>query len=67
MKNKVLAAVAASFVVLLGTATARAVERSEVAEQYRWDLSALYADEAAIREMNRLMDEIERIQARQKG
>ena len=47
MKNKVLAAVAASFVVLLGTATARAVERSEVAEQYRWDLSALYADEAA--------------------
>jgi oligoendopeptidase F len=47
MKNKVLAAVAASFVVLLGTAPARAVERGEVAEQYRWDLSALYADEAA--------------------
>jgi oligoendopeptidase F len=47
MKNKVLAVVTASFIALLGTAPARAVERSEVAEQYRWDLSALYADEAA--------------------
>ena len=47
MKNKMLAAVTASLVVLLGAAPARAVERSEVAEQYRWDLSGLYADEAA--------------------
>ena len=47
MKNNVLAAVTASFIVLLGAAPARAAERSEVAEQYRWDLSALYADEAA--------------------
>ena len=47
MKNNVLAAVAASVIVLLGTTPARAVERGEVAEQYRWDLSALYADEAA--------------------
>jgi oligoendopeptidase F len=39
--------VTASLIVLLGAAPARAVERSEVAEQYRWDLSALYADEAA--------------------
>ena len=47
MKNKVLAAVVASFIVLPGAGPARAVERSEVAEQYRWELSALYADEAA--------------------
>jgi len=47
MKNNVLAALAASFIVLLGATPVRAVERSEVAEQYRWELSALYADEAA--------------------
>ena len=47
MKNNVLAAATASLIVLLGAAPARAAERSEVAEQYRWDLSALYADEAA--------------------
>lgn len=32
---------------VVGLGTAHAVERSEVPEKYRWDLSALHADEAA--------------------
>jgi oligoendopeptidase F len=47
MKNNGLGAVAAIGMVLLGIAPAGAGERAEVPERYRWDLSALYADEAA--------------------
>ena len=46
MKNKVLQLAAAALGVLLATAPAVSLERSEVPEQYRWDLGSLFAAEA---------------------
>jgi oligoendopeptidase F len=46
MKNKVLQLVAAAVGALLATAPAVSLERSEVPEQYRWDLGSLFAGEA---------------------
>lgn len=46
MKNKVLQLAATALGVLLATAPAVSLERSEVPEQYRWDLGSLFAGEA---------------------
>jgi oligoendopeptidase F len=46
MKNKVLQLAAAALGALLAAAPAVSLERSEVPEQYRWDLGSLFAGEA---------------------
>ena len=46
MNNKVLQLAAAALGVLLATAPAVSLERSEVPEKYRWDLGSLFAGEA---------------------
>jgi hypothetical protein len=68
--------------LLMTAPVAPAVERAEVPEQHKWDLASLYPGEPAwvaakqglsqpfdpaMREMNRIMDEMERILARQQG
>jgi len=47
MKNKAIYVALVALGGLFATAPAPATERSEVAEQYKWDLGNLYADEAA--------------------
>jgi len=47
MKNKILRLAAVTLGVLLGAVPALSVERSEIADKYKWDLRSLYADEAA--------------------
>ncbi len=101
MKNKVLRLVAVIFGAVLWVAPAVSLERDEVADRYKWDLSTLFGDgaawvaakdslrqdipklaswhgrlgespatlqpfDAAMRESNRIMDVIERADARQK-
>jgi oligoendopeptidase F len=46
MKNKVLHIAAAALGALLAAAPAASLERSEVPEQYQWDLGSLFAGEA---------------------
>lgn len=46
MKNKVLQLAAAALGALLAAAPAVSLERSEVPEQYQWDLGSLFAGEA---------------------
>jgi oligoendopeptidase F len=46
MKNRVLQLAAAAVGALLATAPAVSLERSEVPEQYQWDLGSLFAGEA---------------------
>ncbi|HVN41351.1 MAG TPA: oligoendopeptidase F [Steroidobacteraceae bacterium] len=47
MKFRVLFAVALTACTIMALPAARAAERSEVPEKYKWDLAALYPDEAA--------------------
>ncbi len=47
MKNNMLFLAAAALGTLLGAVPVLAVERSEIATAYKWDLTDLYADEAA--------------------
>lgn len=47
MQNRVLRLLAVILAAQLAAGAAAALERDEVADRYRWDLSSLYADEAA--------------------